>query len=63
MEEQVVFCNIHLGTKLVCPRCIAAKGGTNTAKKYGSDQLSRWGAKGGRPKKKKSRKKKRPPKP
>lgn len=40
-----------------CPLCRAAEigkaGGMATAKKYGSVQLSRWGAKGGRPKKKK----------
>ena len=52
MEDQP-HCRIHPDTILICPRCIAGRGGKATAKKYGSDQLSRWGQSGGRPKKKK----------
>jgi hypothetical protein len=37
---------------MVCPRCIAKKGGQATAKKYGTKQLASWGRKGGRPNKK-----------
>lgn len=41
------FCNKHLHTNLVCPRCIASGGGQATAAKH-KDQLSDWGKKGGR---------------
>jgi hypothetical protein len=50
------YCTIHPLTKLVCPRCIASKGGQRTAKRYGTAQLSRWGSQGGRPKKKQQKK-------
>jgi hypothetical protein len=53
---QEIYCETHPLTKLICPRCIAGKGGSNTAKKYGHEQLAKWGRRGGRPKKKKSRK-------
>jgi hypothetical protein len=54
------YCHIHPLTILVCPRCIAKKGGIATAKRYGTKQLASWGASGGRPtKKKKAKKKKR----
>ena len=47
-----VYCHIHPLTVMVCPRCIAKKGGQATAKKYGTKQLASWGREGGRPKKK-----------
>jgi hypothetical protein len=53
MAAKEYYCPKHPLTVLVCPRCIAARGGKATAKKYGSVQLSRWGAAGGRPPKKK----------
>jgi GAF domain-containing protein len=40
-------CPKHAGTKLNCPRCIASKGGQTTAGKH-KTQLSAWGKKGGR---------------
>jgi len=55
MEEEV-YCKIHPLTVLVCPRCIAGKGGSTTAKKYTHEQLAKWGRSGGRPKKRKARK-------
>jgi GAF domain-containing protein len=44
-------CSKHAGTKLNCPRCIASKGGQTTAGKH-KTQLSEWGKKGGRGRKK-----------
>lgn len=44
-------CPKHVGTKLNCPRCIASKGGQTTAGKH-KTQLSEWGKKGGRGRKK-----------
>jgi hypothetical protein len=52
-----ICCSIHPLTQLVCPRCIAAKGGNATASKYGHDALSRWGRKGGRPRTRRKKKK------
>jgi transcriptional regulator with GAF, ATPase, and Fis domain len=45
------FCPKHLGTKLICPRCIASGGGQATAARY-KEQLSDWGKRGGRGRKK-----------
>jgi hypothetical protein len=39
-------------TVLICPRCIAPKGGKTTAKRHSHAQLVAWGRSGGRPKKK-----------
>jgi hypothetical protein len=50
--EEEICCPIHPLTLLVCPRCIASKGGAATAIKYTHEQLARWGRKGGRPRKK-----------
>jgi hypothetical protein len=55
---QEVYCVEHPLTRLVCPRCIAAKGGKTTVAKYGREQAAKWGAKGGRPRKRKARKRK-----
>ena len=41
-------CKVH-NTALVCPRCIAAKGGKATARKHSHAQLASWGRMGGRP--------------
>ena len=60
--DSLAACPTHPETRLLCPRCIAGKGGARTAEKYGHDVLARWGRSGGRPKKKlkkKSPKKKR----
>jgi formate hydrogenlyase transcriptional activator len=40
-------CPTHKSTKLVCPRCIGAAGGKTTVSKY-RENLSSWGKKGGR---------------
>jgi len=47
-----ICCPVHSKTRLVCPRCIARKGGNTTARRHSHEQLSAWGARGGRPKKK-----------
>ena len=44
-------CPKHAGTKLNCPRCIASRGGQMTAGKH-KMQLSEWGKRGGRGRKK-----------
>lgn len=44
-------CLNHPNTKLVCPRCIGAAGGKTTVSKHRQD-LSSWGKKGGRGRKK-----------
>jgi len=44
-------CPKHPETRLVCPLCIARKGGVATARKYGTKQLADWGRSGGRPRK------------
>lgn len=40
-------CPIHANTRLVCPRCIGSKGGRTTVSKH-HQELSTWGKKGGR---------------
>ena len=52
-----ICCHVHPLTRLVCPRCIAAKGGNATASKYTHEELARWGRKGGRPKTRRRKKK------
>jgi len=47
-------CPKHAGTKLNCPRCIASRGGQTTVGKH-KTQLSEWGKKGGRGRKKSQR--------
>jgi len=44
-------CSFHPSTKLVCPRCMGAAGGKTTVSKHRED-LSNWGKKGGRGRKK-----------
>lgn len=44
-------CPLHPHTKLVCPRCIGAAGGRTTVFKHRTN-LSHWGKKGGRGRKK-----------
>lgn len=44
-------CSKHVGTHLICPRCIAAGGGRATAARHKA-QLSDWGKQGGRGRKK-----------
>jgi transcriptional regulator with GAF, ATPase, and Fis domain len=44
-------CPVHPNSKLVCPRCIGAAGGKATVSKHQAD-LSEWGKKGGRGRKK-----------
>jgi hypothetical protein len=44
-------CSKHPETALICPRCIAARGGKKTAKKHKA-KLSKWGKQGGRGRKK-----------
>lgn len=50
------FCPEHPETPMICPRCIARKGGASTAKKYGTLQLAAWGSAGGRRRKKAKKK-------
>jgi formate hydrogenlyase transcriptional activator len=45
------LCPTHPHTKLLCPRCIASGGGQTTVARY-KEQLSEWGKKGGRGRKK-----------
>lgn len=47
----IIGCPTHPNTKLVCPKCIGAAGGRTTASKHRED-LSNWGKKGGRGRKK-----------
>jgi hypothetical protein len=49
------YCAQHPETRLICPRCIAAKGGKTTALRHTHKQLAAWGRAGGRPKKKSKR--------
>jgi hypothetical protein len=49
VKDVECYCLIHPLTLKVCPRCIAAKGGKATARKYGTEQLKAWGRAGGRP--------------
>jgi hypothetical protein len=57
IPKKEVYCHIHPLTVLICPRCIAAKGGKTTARKHTHAQLAAWGRAGGRPKKKMKKKK------
>jgi len=41
------MCPKHTGSKLICPCCIASKGGQTTAGKH-KTRLSEWGKRGGR---------------
>ena len=41
-------CKIHKETKLICPRCIAAKGGKARALSRTQKEIKRWGKKGGK---------------
>ena len=50
MVPKETYCAMHPMTRLICPRCIGKKGGKATTRKYRKN-LSRWGRKGGRPKK------------
>jgi len=45
------YCDKHLRSRMVCPKCIASAGGRITTEKY-REQLSAWGKQGGRGKKK-----------
>jgi hypothetical protein len=53
MRREEVTCPKHPLTVMVCPRCIAGNGGRKTARTHTHEQLSVWGAMGGRPRKKK----------
>src|SRR5207245_2068892 len=50
IKSFVPFCSKHLHTNLICPRCIGQQGGKTNNQKH-HKKLSRWGRKGGRPKK------------
>ena len=50
MVVKEIYCPLHPLTKMICPRCIGKKGGKTTARKY-PKKFSRWGKKGGRPRK------------
>jgi len=41
------YCDKHLRSRMVCPKCIASAGGRITTAKY-REQLSAWGKQGGR---------------
>jgi hypothetical protein len=41
-------CSKHPETRMICPRCIAARGGKATTRKHKA-KLSKWGKSGGRP--------------
>ena len=43
-----VYCAVHPLTRMICPRCIASKGGRKTTTAY-ANSLSKWGKQGGRP--------------
>src|SRR5579885_2525381 len=47
IHSLVLSCPVHPSSKLVCPRCIGAAGGKTTVSKHRGD-LSSWGKKGGR---------------
>jgi len=53
VHSLVLSCPVHQSTKLVCPRCIGAAGGKTTVSKHRGD-LSTWGKKGGRGRKRTS---------
>lgn len=52
-----MYCTEHPMTRMICPRCIASKGGRKTTAAY-ADSLSKWGKSGGRPTRKKTKPKK-----
>jgi hypothetical protein len=41
LKDEPCYCHFHPKTLKICPACVAAKGGKATARKYGTDQLSR----------------------
>jgi hypothetical protein len=45
-EQNNPECAKHKGTKLLCPRCIASRGGRQTAKRHRS-KLAVWAKRGG----------------
>jgi hypothetical protein len=47
ITSMIPRCAVHANTKVVCPRCIGAAGGKATVSKHHAD-LSEWGKKGGR---------------
>lgn len=47
ITSMIQRCQVHPNTKVVCPRCIGAAGGKATVSKHHAD-LSEWGKKGGR---------------
>ena len=47
ITSMIPHCTVHANTILVCPRCIGAAGGKATVSKHQAD-LSAWGKKGGR---------------
>lgn len=49
--SKTLNCSVHPTTKLLCPRCMGAAGGKTTGLKHRKD-LSGWGKKGGRGRKK-----------
>jgi formate hydrogenlyase transcriptional activator len=51
IHSLILRCPSHVNTRLICPRCIGATGGKTTASKHRGD-LSNWGKKGGRGRKK-----------
>jgi hypothetical protein len=46
-------CPTHSRTRLFCPKCVGSRGGQQTSSKY-RDQLSAWGKRGGRNKRRRS---------
>jgi len=50
-RHPISHCPKHPKTRMVCPRCIAAKGGKATHAKHREEQAA-WGRRGGRPRKK-----------
>lgn len=51
LAAKVCVCQIHKEEPLVCPICFTSKGGKALVKKYGPEQMKKWGKLGGRPKK------------
>jgi hypothetical protein len=41
LKDEPCYCHFHPKTLKIYPACVAAKGGKATARKYGTDQLSR----------------------
>jgi hypothetical protein len=40
-----IYCPIHPLTRMICPRCIGARGGKKTNKLH-AEKLSKWGKRG-----------------